>query len=297
MKKILTLFILAAITMTAKALTATVYVKADAAPYLYGWATVNGNEKKINGGWPGQQMTLSTTKTNKKGETVTLWYQEVTIDASSFNIIFNNGNTSNMKQTGNISNIASDRYFTYDGASTYTDITEDFGVEVPDVEIQSVAIVSESNGWDGLAQVFTEVEKNKKYTLNVDFSKETLNDGYYRFKLMINSSAHIGWGSEGLTIIDTNEWLEEDVALGGGNIGIAVAEEEISAILFTVTFAGGKDIYQGWTLKAEQGTTGISNTISDVKAQQKAVFNLNGQRVGKNYKGIVVTNGKKVAIK
>ena len=298
MKKILTLFFLAAIALTAKALTATVYVKAETAPYLYGWATVNGVEKKINGAWPGKQMTLSKTVANKKGETVKLWYQEVTIDASSFNIIFNNGNTSNMKQTGNISNINSDRYFTYDGATKYTDITDDFGVEVPDVEIQSIALISELNEWDGLAQVFTEVEKNKTYTFNLDLTDVTVPEDYYRFKFIVNSSAYLGYDTEGLTLNDPNEWVEQDLSVGGGtNFGIDLDEAGTRTILFTMTFAGGKDIYQGWTLKVEQGTSGISEVLRDVKAQQKAVFNLAGQRVGKNYKGIVVTNGKKIAVK
>ena len=298
MKKILTLFFLAAIALTAKALTATVYVKAETAPYLYGWATVNGVEKKINGAWPGKQMTLSKTVANKKGETVKLWYQEVTIDASSFNIIFNNGNTSNMKQTGNISNINSDRYFTYDGATKYTDITDDFGVEVPDVEIQSIALISELNEWDGLAQVFTEVEKNKTYTFNLDLTDVTVPEDYYRFKFIVNSSAYLGYDTEGLTLNDPNEWVEQDLSVGGGtNFGIDLDEAGTRTILFTMTFAGGKDIYQGWTLKVEQGTSGISEVLRDVKAQGKASFNLAGQRVSQNYKGIVVTGGKKIAVK
>ncbi len=47
--------------------------------------------------------------------------------------------------------------------------------------------------------------------------------------------------------------------------------------------------------------TGISNVVMDDKQEtnryDNAIYNLAGQRVGKNYKGIVIKNGKKVVIK
>lgn len=287
--------------ISAKAVTATVYVKAETAPYLYGWFTVNGLETKINGAWPGKQLTQSTTKTNKDGEEIEFWY--ITFDfpqTSSFNIIFNNGNTSLMQQTGNIADIASDRYFTYDGKTKYTDITEDFGVEIPDVEIQSVALISELNEWNGLAQLFKEEVKNVKYTYNLSLTDEQLEpvENYYRFKIMVNSSAYLDWNTAGMTRVDPNEWLEEDIAMGGGNIGIFIDDEEGAPhnILFTMEFAGGKDIYQGWTLTVAEGTNGIYGIPYDA-TQTQTRYNLSGQRISPNYRGIVVTKGKKLIVK
>lgn len=284
--------------ISAKAVTATVYVKAETAPYLYGWFTVNGLETKINGAWPGKQLTQSTTKMNKDGEEIEFWY--ITFDfpqTSSFNIIFNNGNTSLMQQTGNIADIASDRYFTYDGKTKYTDITEDFGVEIPDVEIQSVALISELNEWNGLAQLFSEEVKNAKYTYNLSLTDAQLEpvESYYRFKIMVNSSAYLDWNTDGMTRVDPNEWLEEDIALGGGNIGIFIDDEEGAPhnILFTMEFAGGKDIYQGWTLTVSEGTNGIYGIPYDA-TQTQTRYNLSGQRVGNGYQGVVVTKGKKL---
>lgn len=288
---------MAVVFVSAKAITATIYVQAETAPFLYGWFTI-GTETKINGAWPGKQMTQSTKKTNTKGEEIEFWYQTFELpETSSFNIIFNNGNTNNMKQTGNIADIASDRYFTYDGANKYTDITEDFGVEVPDVEVQSVALISEMNEWDGMAQLFTEVEKNTKYTFNLDLTDETVPEDYYRFKIMVNSSAYLDWNN--LTLNDPNEWLEEDIALGGGNIGLPVDELETRAFLFTMTFGGGKDIYQGWTLSVTEGThdpSGIAGIVDNAK-KQSVRYNLSGQRISSNYRGIVVVNGKKMMAK
>ena len=296
MKKLLLTFSLLATVMMARALTATVYVQADEAPYLYGWFTVNGKETKINGAWPGKQMTETVTKTNQKGESITFWCQTFTIDATSFNIIFNNGKDGvDKEQTGNISDISSDRYFTYDGKHTYTDITEDFGVEIPDVDIQSIALLSDLNEWNGMAQLFTEVEHNVKYTYNLTLTEEEIEaiEGYYRFQLMVNSSAYLGWQTEGLTREDPNGWLDQDLAVGGGaNIGLDVEMAGTNAFLFTVTFAGGKDIYQGWTLTVAEGTANI-NAIQVVNAAKAKPYNLSGQRVNNNYRGLVINNGKK----
>lgn len=302
MKKLLLTLFMAVAVITAKAVNATVYVQADEAPYLYGWFTIGGKETKINGTWPGKQLTQSTKKTNKEGEEIEFWY--ITFDfpeTSSFNIIFNNGNTALMQQTGNIADIASDRYFTYDGKTKYTDITEDFGVEIPDVEIQSVALLSDLNEWNGLAQVFTEVEKNAKFTYNLQLSDEELDkiEYFYRFKLMVNSSAYLGWDTEGLERIDPNGWFAEDVAEGGGtNIGIDFEVEGIPhAILLTVTFAGGKDIYQGWTLAIAEGTSGIHGIAYDPATKPQTRYNMQGQQVKDGYKGIIVTKGKKMLVK
>ena len=302
MKKLLLTFLLAVAVITAKAVTATIYVQADEAPYLYGWFTINGLETKINGAWPGKQMTEKTTKTNSAGEQIEFWCQTFIFEnTNSFNIIFNNGNTSLMQQTGNISDIASDHYFIYDGKNKYTDITEDFGVEIPDVEIQSVAIISELNGWDGLAQLFTEVEKNAKYTYNLSLTEEELEsvEDYYRFKFIVNSSAYLGYDTEGLTRDDPNAWLEEDTGEGGGtNFGISFEEEDMPhAVLFTMQFAGGKDIYQGWTLTVAEGTQGIYGIARDAIDMQPARYNLSGQRIANGYRGLVVTNGKKLIVK
>ena len=47
----------------------------------------------------------------------------------------------------------------------------------------------------------------------------------------------------------------------------------------------------------EEPTTGISNIESANVAQDGKSFNLAGQQVGKNYKGVVIKNGKKMVIK
>lgn len=308
MKKVLLTFSLLVCVIAAKALTATIYVKADAAPFMYGWFTVSGSETKINGAWPGKQLTQSTTKTNKQGQSITFWYQTVEISGSSFNIIFNNGNTGNMKQTGNISNISSDRYFTYDGATGYSDITDQFGVEIPDVEIQSVALVSELNEWDGMAQLFQEIQKDKKYQFLLELTDAQIDqiEAYYSFKFLVNSSAYFGWDntSSGLTLDTNNNWIEENLA-ASGNFGIDLDLAGTKKLLFTVTFAGGKDIYQGWTLRVEDGTgytypepsdpePPVVDAISTLRVdKQSKRYNVAGQVVGSGFRGLTIQDGRK----
>ena len=60
--------------------------------------------------------------------------------------------------------------------------------------------------------------------------------------------------------------------------------------------------YLGWQNAAtfeivEEPTTGISNIESANVAKDGKCFNLAGQQVGKNYKGVVIKNGKKMVIK
>jgi hypothetical protein len=50
-----------------------------------------------------------------------------------------------------------------------------------------------------------------------------------------------------------------------------------------------------YTLKIEEGTASI-NTVK-ATAQNGAIYNLAGQKVGKDYKGIVIMNGKKFVVK
>ena len=49
-------------------------------------------------------------------------------------------------------------------------------------------------------------------------------------------------------------------------------------------------------MNMSEAVTGINNAISE-KAADGKMYNLNGQRVSNNYKGVVVVNGKKVLVK
>lgn len=100
----------------AKTNTLGIYVQASTAPYLYSW---DSNGKEMSSSWPG---TLMTQTVEYNG--ATWYYMAVPFydnAASSLNIIFNTGNGG--KQTADIKGLTTNSFFTYDGATGYTDVT------------------------------------------------------------------------------------------------------------------------------------------------------------------------------
>jgi glycosidase len=87
----------------------TVYIKADAAPYLYAW---NSSSTSLNGTWPGNKLTDST---EIGGDT---YYYKSFLDVETFNIIISTGSEST--KTADITGITEDSYFEYDGNGGYT---------------------------------------------------------------------------------------------------------------------------------------------------------------------------------
>lgn len=89
-----------------------IYVSAENDPYIYAWEEISG-QIIAPVEWPGTKLT----EKNEQG-----WYC-YTQDATSLNIIFNNGYGA---QTGTISDLTpGDYYFTYDGETGYTRVQTD----------------------------------------------------------------------------------------------------------------------------------------------------------------------------
>lgn len=83
---------------------------------------------------------------------------------------------------------------------------------------------------------------------------------------------------------------------GDTQIGTDFKPTTFTSQEFTVTNAGDVEVWNTngchiYTIKVEAGAANI-NTIK-VAAQNGAIYNLAGQKVGKDYKGIVIMNGKK----
>ena len=288
--------------VTAKAITATIYVKADKAPYLYSWYVKNAKNIELIGKWPGTLMTETATV----NDTLTFWKMQISTpaDVPAFHIIFNDGGPkgdgNGAKQTVNISNITTDRYFTYDGANKFEDISDEMGVVVPDAEITSVSLLSDVYGnWDVNTKFFDEVEKNKTYRTivdltNVDLEEELEDENCFFFEIFVNGSAYLGYSA--LTLDDPNNWMEEDKGNTGDNILIDLEETGTRIFLITATWVQGKYIEDNWTLRVEDGTAAI-NDITLTSTATNARYNLQGQRIGRDYKGIVVKQGRKYLVR
>lgn len=105
--------------------TITVYCKSSSAPNLYAWTTSAGETVKLNGEWPGRQMSATTTVNGEE------YYYVTFTDADKINVILNNGS----QQTADIKDIDSDVYLTYDGGTGYEDITSTVPVDPSDVKV------------------------------------------------------------------------------------------------------------------------------------------------------------------
>ena len=92
--------------------TITVYVASESgsSPYVYAWTDANGAVTKLNGEWPGKQLTKYVEAGGKK------YYQLDCGDAESVNVIFGDGSS----KTEDIIGITEDTYFTYEGGTKYT---------------------------------------------------------------------------------------------------------------------------------------------------------------------------------
>ena len=112
MKKIFTLIVMSVMALAVNA-QITIYVQAAEAPHFWAWTSA-GNV--FSEDWPGPVLTEKKTVQGTE-----FWYYTFSADVTSVSIIFNNGAGG---QTGNITGVTSDRYFTYDGNSTYEDVTE-----------------------------------------------------------------------------------------------------------------------------------------------------------------------------
>ena len=290
----------------------TVYVQCETAPFIWWWGGDNGFAGP-EGDWPGTYQLTETWTSPTTGDT---FWKYTFSGVSTISFLFNNGDTADTKQTTNVPDITSDRYFELswnadpiaegDDAGKYEmiDVTEDYA-EIPDVEIKSIGISGNHNGWEASENVFKTIGENKyQYSADVAALKAVIpaaaeTEGgaetqVWEFKFRPNATGWLGYGDiypgETAPAVD---WLE---MVGDKNFGIDLIDITESYITFTLTFAGGKVLTKGWTLEAEKSNTnGITNVASEAKAGVK--YNLAGQRVSNNYRGIVIENGRKMMVK
>ena len=281
MKKIFTLMALLAATLSMQA-AITVYVKADVAPYLWAW---NSGGNLMSEAWPGHQMT-----DKKTVQGTEFWYYTFAGDVTTVSLLFNNGAGA---QTGDINGVTTDRYFTYDGTSTYEDVTENYGGVVPDAEVNSLFITGNHNDW-GAGAEFEVVETGKSFKLTVDMTTTEVADNFWQFKIRPNGEDWVGYYD--VTLTSEPAWLE---ASTDGNFQIDFEQVPAAERIFTIlaTWGGGKQAGKNWTVtisKAGEGT-GISAIRTD--AVNAPRYDLSGRMVNEGYRGVVIQNGKKFVVK
>lgn len=229
MRKVLLMLMFILMTLMARAITATVYVKAENPLYLYSWYSANGITSQPLGVWPG---TLMTETAVVKGESFWKMTIETSDDAVSFNIIFNDGNG---HQTADILGLASDRYFTYDGNAGYQDVSEEYET-VPNAEISQVEIQGDFSG-------LMQKGEGHVYTMELDLSQTSYDQ---QFRLIINGSVNGDIESK-LKIDAPANWAE--VQENGCVLRHSLTDYK--TYLLTATWEENYDALSGWTLKIE----------------------------------------------
>lgn len=106
------------------------------------------------------------------------------------------------------------------------------------------------------------------------------------------------WGDGGKlgdqgTMTMTNDYAE--LSLEG--IDMAAKLAEVDRLMVQCNKEGGDAFNFTAIALVKNETTGIGQIENAVKKATDKTYNLAGQRVGKNYKGIVIVNGKKVVVK
>ena len=245
-----------------------VYVQAEKAPNLYAW---DANQTPLNGAWPGIQMTEIVTV-----DTVDFWKKSFT--TSMLNIIFNDGNG---KQTEDIAGLTADAYFTYDGAKGYTNITERYTGEQQKEPVPA-CVTPITNHLYAYFKAGTSIKVPSVWAYNDNKTFGT--DPYWPGEEM----KVVGTDTDGMTVYlwDGGKYDAENVPT---NIIFSNGGWPQTS---SFTFVNGGF----YTFSGLQG--GVDTGVNTIKDNQKGAmngrtFNLHGQQVAPNYRGVVIKNGKK----
>ena len=281
----------------------TVYVEAAEAPYLYTW---NGAGQPTNGAWPGTQ--LSTTTTTDDGKT--FWTR--TFSTAPVNLIINNGGDkqtnedgeviatgNNAVQTSDIKGLMHDSYFTFDATNSdkdtnWTDITSNYYTPEP-IQLPACAKPIEDH-------VYCYFQGNKDYDSPRAWAwlgdKNFCGDwpGTKLTRVGDDGNGHLVWLWDGGDYIDLFDTYTPDASLFPSNILFNNGGEDPKTADFQFENGGYYDATG--LIGNVTSTQGIATpTVQYVALPSQPAYNLQGQKVSANYRGIVIRNGQKVLVK
>ena len=195
--------------------TVKIYVKAEAAPYLYVWEEGGG---VVSAQWPGDLLSQTETV---GGET---WYVK-SYDKKLVNIIFNNGNGG---QTDDIKGISGTVYYQYDGSTTAVAVKPGQGGDEPSTDNKIKIYVKSAAGaniyaWTGAEDTFRELTAS--WPGDALSATETVNGASWYVKEftadVVNVVLNSGEGaaqSQNFEGITADTFIEYDLATGDARI-------------------------------------------------------------------------------
>lgn len=277
----------------------TIYVECDEAPYIYSW---NSAGQPTNGVWPGTQLTTQETKEDGK----TFWTRPFT--TVPVNLIINNGGDmkevdgemvatgENAVQTADITGLTHDSYFTFDPTNTdketnWTDITTNYYTPEP-IQLPACAKVIEDH-------LYCYFQGNKDYDSprawawkeGKDFCGEW--PGSRLTRVGDDGNGHLVWLWDAGDFVDLFDTYTPDPSLFPTNILFNNGGEDPKTADFEFVNGG----YYDATGLVGNVTTGVSVVKADRIGTNAARYNLQGQRVSDNYRGLIIQSGKKYIAK
>ena len=277
----------------------TIYVEAEKAPYLYSW---NSSGQPTNGSWPGTQLATTVTKEDGK----TFWVRS--FSTVPVNIIINNGGAvetnddgetvatgEGMVQTADILNLTHDSYFTFDPSisdknENWTDITSRYYTPEP---IQLPACAEPIN-----RHLYCYFQGNKDYDSPRAYAwlgnKLFCGDfpGTRLTRVGDDGNGHLVWLWDGGDFMDLFDTYTPDPSLFPENILFNNGGQDPKTADFKFEIGGYYDA-TGLLGNVIQGTDAIA-TPKATATSQAVIYNLQGQKVSNSYRGIVISNGKKL---
>lgn len=276
-----------------------VYVECDEAPYIYSW---NGAGKPTNGAWPGTQLTTTVTKEDGK----TFWVRE--FSTAPANIIINNGGDkdtdgegetiatgNNAVQTADIKGLTHDSYFTFDPTNTdketnWTDITSNYYTPEP-VQLPACAKVIEDH-------LYCYFQGNKDYDSPRAYAwldgQSFCGDypGVRLERVGDDGNGHLVWLWDAGDYMDLFDTYTPDPALFPTNILFNNGGNDPKTADFKFENGGYYDA-TGLLGNVNAGSSAITAPAATATQQSATIYNLQGQKVSGNYRGIVIENGQK----
>ena len=281
----------------------TVYVEAKDAPYLYTW---NSAGQPTNGAWPGTQLTTTVTKDDGK----TFWAR--TFSTAPVNLIINNGGDkqtnddgelvatgNNAVQTADIKGLMHDSYFTFDPSNTdketnWTDITSNYYTPEP-IQLPACAKPIDDH-------VYCYFQGNKDYDSprawvwlgDRNFCGEW--PGTKLTRVGDDGNGHLVWLWDGGDYMDLFDTYTPDASMFPSNILFNNGGEDPKTADFVFENGGYYDATG--LIGNVNSTQGIATpTVLSGMQQPAVVYNLQGQKVSANYRGIVIRGGQKLLVK
>lgn len=296
MKKLFTLAAVAAMAFTANAKDITIHVSCDSAPNLWYWGAVDA---AVDDGlaWPGAAI-----EDTKDVNGTTFYYKTFSdlADDAELNVIINY--TGDDDKTADITGITEDKYFTYDGAGGYEDVTAEYagGEPTPVVGNEIYFLGTENGFWDPATASASILETATAgiFEGEVTFTPKEGEDNVW---FAVYKEMTGDWGTLNA---DGNRLQPEE------NDFPATIDEDMTMVTWDGTDAA-------WQLDGESAGTYLVTvdtnamtiklaTIADGIAEQLVkqptaarFYDLNGRYVGTKVaqKGIYICNGKKYVVK